>query len=154
MINAPNRCIHCGHVIPEDSVTQALTIDHIMKVVAEVTKIPIEEYTRRYRGLENVFAKQIAAYLGYFYTKQDVRIIAKALNYDQHSSITHGMGKIDQDVRLNFDTRRCVNEALNMLEHQGFTIKNYGLRTWTRPDVVARMQASLRNYNKQNTNEI
>ena len=86
-----------------------ITPDLIMDVVSEHFNIPIAELKGKKRNVEIVRARHIVMYLCRTMTDAALKTIAITLGLKDHSSVIHGVNKIENDIQTNEAFNNTVN---------------------------------------------
>ena len=86
-----------------------ITPDLIMDVVSEHFNIPISELKGKKRNVDIVRARHIVMYLCRTMTDAALKTIAITLGLKDHSSVIHGVNKIENDIKTNEAFNNTVN---------------------------------------------
>ncbi len=82
---------------------------YIIEVVAEQFGMQPEDITSRKRSAEFVLPRQVVMYLCRKYTDTPYTAIASLLNKKDHTTVIHGVAKIEDELAVNADLRSKVD---------------------------------------------
>ena len=86
-----------------------ITPSFIVKVVAEHFGITQEDIISKKRNSEFVIPRQICMYMIREYTTTSLESIAKMLNKKDHTTILHGVKKIESEMNTNPDIKNKID---------------------------------------------
>ena len=93
-------------IYPEKS--REITPSLIIEVVAEHFNISIDDIISKKRNKEFVQPRQIIMYLMREYTEDSLSNIGKAVGKKDHTTVIHGINKIEEDIKENEDLRNKI----------------------------------------------
>ena len=96
-------------ISPDD--TRAVSPELIMDVVSEHFNVPVAELKGKKRNAEIVLPRQIVMYLCRNMTDTPLKSIGALLGGKDHASISHGVKKIEQDMK----TDEALNNTINII---------------------------------------
>ena len=97
-------------ISPDD--TRAVSPELIMDVVSEHFNVPIAELKGKKRNAEIVLPRQIVMYLCRNMTDTPLKSIGALLGGKDHASISHGVRKIENDLK----TDEALNNTVNIIK--------------------------------------
>ena len=97
-------------ISPDD--TRAVSPELIMDVVSEHFNVPVTELKGKKRNAEIVLPRQIVMYLCRNMTDTPLKSIGALLGGKDHASISHGVRKIDNDLK----TDEALNNTVNIIK--------------------------------------
>ena len=96
-------------ISPDD--TRAVSPELIMDVVSEHFNVPVAELKGKKRNAEIVLPRQIVMYLCRNMTDTPLKSIGALLGGKDHASISHGVRKIENDLK----TDEALNNTINII---------------------------------------
>ena len=96
-------------ISPDD--TRAVSPELIMDVVSEHFNVPVTELKGKKRNAEIVLPRQIVMYLCRNMTDTPLKSIGALLGGKDHASISHGVRKIENDLK----TDEALNNTINII---------------------------------------
>lgn len=97
-------------ISPDD--TRAVSPELIMDVVSEHFNVPVTELKGKKRNAEIVLPRQIVMYLCRNMTDTPLKSIGALLGGKDHASISHGVRKIENDLK----TDEALNNTVNIIK--------------------------------------
>ena len=97
-------------ISPDD--TRAVSPELIMDVVSEHFNVPVAELKGKKRNAEIVLPRQIVMYLCRNMTDTPLKSIGALLGGKDHASISHGVRKIENDLK----TDEALNNTVNIIK--------------------------------------
>ena len=97
-------------ISPDDS--RNVTPELIIDVVSEHFNIPVAELKGKKRNAEIVLPRQIVMYLCRTMTDTPLKSIGAILGGKDHASISHGVKKIEHDIKLD----EALNNTVNIIK--------------------------------------
>ena len=97
-------------ISPDD--TRAVSPELIMDVVSEHFNVPVAELKGKKRNAEIVLPRQIVMYLCRNMTDTPLKYIGALLGGKDHASISHGVRKIENDLK----TDEALNNTVNIIK--------------------------------------
>ena len=97
-------------ISPDD--TRAVSPELIMDVVSEHFNLPVTELKGKNRNAEIVLPRQIVMYLCRNMTDTPLKSIGALLGGKDHASISHGVRKIENDLK----TDEALNNTVNIIK--------------------------------------
>ena len=97
-------------ISPDD--TRAVSPELIMDVVSEHFNVPVTELKGKKRNAEIVLPRQIVMYLCRNMTDTPLKSIGALLGCKDHASISHGVRKIENDLK----TDEALNNTVNIIK--------------------------------------
>ena len=97
-------------ISPDD--TRAVSPELIMDVVSEHFNVPVTELKGKKRNAEIVLPRQIVMYLCRKMTDTPLKTIGLILGGKDHASVSHGVKKIEHDVK----TDEALNNTVNIIK--------------------------------------
>ena len=97
-------------ISPDD--TRAVSPELIMDVVSEHFNVPVAELKGKKRNAEIVLPRQIVMYLCRKMTDTPLKTIGLILGGKDHASVSHGVKKIEHDVK----TDEALNNTVNIIK--------------------------------------
>ena len=97
-------------ISPDD--TRAVSPELIMDVVSEHFNVPVAELKGKKRNAEIVLPRQIVMYLCRNMTDTPLKSIGALLGAKDHASISHGVRKIENDLK----TDEALNNTVNIIK--------------------------------------
>ena len=92
-----------------------VTLDTIINVVAREYNVTYDEITSKSRNAEYVMPRQVVMYLSRRLLDISLDDIAKALGKKDHTTIIHGIKKIETDIKSKKDFKEKVDNLLNKI---------------------------------------
>ena len=92
--------------------TREITPELIIEVVSAHFKVPAAELTGKHRNAEIVLPRQIVMYLCRKMTDTPLKTIGLILGGKDHASVSHGVKKIEHDVK----TDEALNNTVNIIK--------------------------------------
>ena len=92
-----------------------ITLDTIINVVAREYNVTYDEITSKSRNAEYVMPRQVVMYLSRRLLDISLDDIAKALGKKDHTTIIHGIKKIETDIKSKKDFKDKVDNLLNRI---------------------------------------
>ncbi len=92
--------------------TREITPELIMDVVSEHFNIPVAELKGKKRNVEIVLPRQIVMYLCRTMTDTALKTIGIILGGKDHASVSHGVKKIEHDMKVN----EALNNTVNIIK--------------------------------------
>ena len=96
-------------ISPDDN--RAVSPELIIEVVSEHFNVPVAELKGKKRNAEIVLPRQIVMYLCRNMTDTPLKSIGALLGGKDHASISHGVKKIEQDMK----TDEALNNTINII---------------------------------------
>ena len=96
-------------ISPDDN--RAVSPELIIEVVSEHFNVPVAELKGKKRNAEIVLPRQIVMYLCRNMTDTPLKSIGTLLGGKDHASISHGVKKIEQDMK----TDEALNNTINII---------------------------------------
>ena len=91
------------------NVSRQITPSLIISVVAEHFGITAEDITSKRRNSEFVLPRQICMYLCRKLTDESLQNIGKALGKKDHTTVIHGIDKINEDMQVNEELKNKID---------------------------------------------
>lgn len=91
--------------------TREITPELIIEVVSEHFNVPVAELKGKKRNAEIVLPRQIVMYLCRKMTETPLKTIGIILGGKDHASVSHGVKKIEQDIK----TDEALNNTVNII---------------------------------------
>ena len=91
------------------NVSRQITPNLIISIVAEHFGITAEDITSKRRNSEFVLPRQICMYLCRKLTDESLQNIGKALGKKDHTTVIHGIDKINEDMQVNEDLKNKID---------------------------------------------
>jgi len=85
---------------------KSLTVDKIIKVTGDFFKIEAEDLLSAKRNRELVWPRQIVMYLLRHEMNLSYPIIGRELNKKDHTTVMHGVQKIEREIGVNSDLQK------------------------------------------------
>ena len=95
---------------------KVITPEYIEEVVAKYFNINVKDLSSAKRSSEIVFPRQIAMYLCSNICQMSSTQIGKAFGNRDHSTVMHSIGKIENDMKNNSNTKLIVESVENLLK--------------------------------------
>ena len=92
-----------------------VTGEYIIKVVAEHFDVTVDDITSKKRNSEFVEPRQVVMFLCKNMTNNSLASIGKLLNKKDHTTIIHGIRKIEDEMKVNEELRNKVNIIKNII---------------------------------------
>ena len=92
-----------------------VTGEYIIKVVAEHFDVTVDDITSKKRNSEFVEPRQVVMFLCKSMTNNSLTNIGKLLNKKDHTTIIHGIRKIEDEMKVNEELRNKVNIIKNII---------------------------------------
>jgi len=92
-----------------------VTGEYIIKVVAEHFDVTVDDITSKKRNSEFVEPRQVVMYLCKSMTNNSLTNIGKLLNKKDHTTIIHGIRKIEDEMKVNEELRNKINVIKNII---------------------------------------
>ena len=92
-----------------------VTGEYIIKVVAEHFDVTVDDITSKKRNSEFVEPRQVVMFLCKNMTNNSLASIGKLLNKKDHTTIIHGIRKIEDEIKVNEELRNKVNIIKNII---------------------------------------
>ena len=92
--------------------TREITPEHIIEVVSDHFNVPAAELKGKKRNAEIVLPRQIVMYLCRKMTDTPLKTIGLILGGKDHASVSHGVKKIEHDVK----TDEALNNTVNIIK--------------------------------------
>jgi len=101
-----------------DNQPKELSLDNILKQVAEYYQIPEDQITGKSKTLEVVTGRQIAMYIARNFTTYSLKTIGKFFGGRDHSTVIHSIRKITQVMGHDSLIRFRVDEIVKKLQSE------------------------------------
>jgi len=92
-----------------------ITNEYIIKVVAEYFNVTVDDIVSKKRNSEYVEPRQVVMYLCNTMTHNSLTNIAKLLNKKDHTTIIHGIRKIEDELKVNEELKNKINIIKNII---------------------------------------
>ena len=92
-----------------------VTGEYIIKVVAEHFDVTVDDITSKKRNSEFVEPRQVVMFLCKSMTNNSLTNIGKLLNKKDHTTIIHGIRKIEDEMKVNEELRNKINIIKNII---------------------------------------
>ena len=92
-----------------------ITNEYIIKVVAEYFNVTVDDIVSKKRNSEYVEPRQVVMYLCNTMTNNSLTNIAKLLNKKDHTTIIHGIRKIEDELKVNEELKNKINIIKNII---------------------------------------
>jgi len=92
-----------------------VTADFIIKIVAEHFNVTVDDIVSKKRNSEFVEPRQVVMYLCNTMTNNSLTTIAKILNKKDHTTIIHGIRKIEDEMKVNEELKNKIHILKNMI---------------------------------------
>jgi len=92
-----------------------VTGEYIIKVVAEHFDVTVDDITSKKRNSEFVEPRQVVMYLCKSMTNNSLTNIGKLLNKKDHTTIIHGIRKIEDEMKVNEELRNKIKFIKNII---------------------------------------
>lgn len=96
------------HDLISPNAHREITVEYIIQIVADHFGITITDIISPKRKAEIAYPRQIAMYLCRECTNESLASIGKIMGKD-HSTVIHGVDKIEEDIKINESTRNTVD---------------------------------------------
>lgn len=97
-----------------------ITIDYIIKIISKELNIKPSEIKSKSRKKEIVNARRIAIYIARNVTLNSMPVLAKAFNMKDHTSVSHTMktinNNIKEDKEFEFKIKELTNKIINKID--------------------------------------
>ncbi|MDO4170874.1 MAG: chromosomal replication initiator protein DnaA [Lachnospiraceae bacterium] len=93
-------------IVPEGQ--REITPELIIDIVCEHFNVSLSDITSRKKSQEIAYPRQIAMYLCKKHTDKSLKAIAAALGKRDHSTIIHGIQKIENDLETNISLQNTI----------------------------------------------
>ena len=97
------------------SKTKEITTDLILNIVAEHFEVTAEDIKSQRRNVEFVIPRQVYMYLCRELIETPLTNIAKTLGKKDHTTIIHGIKKIEEEMKFNEELKNKINIIKNIL---------------------------------------
>lgn len=98
---------------PENN--EPITIDKIIEVVANKYNVLYDDIVSKSRNAEYVLPRQVVMYISRRLLDASLENIAKALGKKDHTTIMHGVKKIDSEIKNNREFKENINSIINKI---------------------------------------
>lgn len=92
-----------------------VTIDYIIDVITDYFKVSKEDILSKKRNAEIVYPRQLVMYLARKMTSDTVESIGKSLGNKDHTTVLHGINKINEKAINDDNTRKTINMLMKMI---------------------------------------
>lgn len=92
-----------------------ITIDTIIEVVAKEYKVLYDDIVSKSRNAEYVLPRQIVMYISRRLLDASLEDIAKAIGKKDHTTIMHGVKKIDSEIKSSREFKENINSIINKI---------------------------------------
>ena len=97
---------------------RVITPEYIIDVVSEHFDIPVEDILSNKRSSRIVFPRQIAMYLCRYMTDTALKSIGKYMGNRDHTTVMHGIEKIEKEIEKSSSTRNTIEILKKKLNPQ------------------------------------
>ncbi len=94
---------------------EPITIDKIIEVVANKYNVLYDDIVSKSRNAEYVLPRQVVMYISRRLLDASLEDIAKALGKKDHTTIMHGVKKIDSEIKNNREFKENINSIINKI---------------------------------------
>lgn len=103
-------------IVPDGQ--KEITLDLIINIVCEHFNITLNDISSRKKNQQIAYPRQIAMYLCKHYTEKSLQEIAAALGKKDHSTIIHGIKKIENDLETNTTLQHNIDVLTKKINPQ------------------------------------
>lgn len=103
-------------IVPEGQ--KEITLDLIINIVCEHFNITLNDIASRKKNQQIAYPRQIAMYLCKHYTDKSLQEIAAALGKKDHSTIIHGIKRIEHDLETNTTLQNNIDVLTKKINPQ------------------------------------